>query len=330
MARRPAARSQPPPEPGPPHRPQRLTGIPASPGVAIGRAFLLDSEEIPITKREIPASNIPQEIARFEEALIQTRREIQQIQEKISGEIGMEHAEIFNAHLMLLEDRALIEEVIHRLKNDLLAVECVFADVLKKYIHAFSKVEDEYLRERTSDLEDVGRRILRNLTGLKRQGLSDLAQPVIVVAYDLSPSDTATMHRQHVIGFVTDIGGRTSHTAIMAKSLEIPAVVGLQVATYQIKPDDIVVVDGTSGSVLINPDSEALKTYEEMKVKLETIDQALLKVKDLPAETPDGHRVNLAANIELPDEIPSVIAHGAQGIGLYRTEFLYLNRADFP
>lgn len=318
------------PEAGQPRESFTLKGIPASPGVAIGKAFLLDSGEISISKRPISAAGIPQEIARFEEALVQTRKEIRDIQTKISKELGADHAEIFNAHLMLLEDRALIEEVIGRLKSEQLSVEYLFAQVLKKYVRAFSKVEDEYLKERTSDLEDVGRRILSHLTGLKRQSLASLGAPVIVVAYDLSPSDTATMHREHVIGFVTDIGGRTSHTAIMAKSLEIPAVVGLEVVTGRIQPDDVVVVDGESGSVIVNPDPGILKHYEELKKHFETIDQDLLKVKDLPAETPDGHRVHLSANIELPEEIPSVIAHGAQGIGLYRTEFFYLNRTDLP
>ena len=307
-----------------------LKGIPASPGVAVGKAFLLDSEEIPLAKQPVAQAVIPQEIARFEEALIQTRKEILEIQTKISKELGTEHGEIFNAHLMLLEDRSLIEEVITRLKEEQLSVEYIFGEVLKKYLRAFSKIEDEYLKERTSDLEDVARRILSHLTGLRRQSLASLAQPVIVVAYDLSPSDTATMHREHVIGFVTDIGGRTSHTAIMAKSLEIPAVVGLESVTRRIQPDDMIVVDGESGNVIVNPDPQTLKHYEELKRRLETIDQALLKVKDLPAETPDGHRVHLACNIEMPEEIPSVIAHGAQGIGLYRTEFFYLNRSDLP
>ena len=307
-----------------------MKGVPASPGVSIGRAFLLDSEEMSVPKQPVSAAAIPQEIARFEEALAQTRKEIEGIQAKISKELGLEHAEIFNAHLMFLEDRAFMDEVLSRLKEEHLCVEHVFSQVLRKYVQVFSRVEDEYMRERTSDVEDVGRRILRNLTGLKRQGLSDLAQPVVVVAYDLSPSDTATMHRKHVIGFITDVGGRTSHTAIMAKSLEIPAVVGLEAATQRIHPDDLLVVDGTSGKVIINPDPSLLRHYEELKKKFETLDQALLKVKDLPAETPDGHRVHLAANIELPEEIPSVIAHGAQGIGLYRTEFFYMNRSDLP
>ncbi len=307
-----------------------LKGVPASDGIAIGGAFLLDSEEVAVHKQQIQSAAIPQEIARFEEALLQTRREILDIQKKISRELGMEHAEIFNAHLMFLEDRAYIDKVVFRLKNEQLNVEYIFSDVLRKYIEAFSKIEDEYMRERASDVEDVGRRILRSLTGLKRRSLADLAQPVIVVAYDLSPSDTATMHRQHVIGFITDIGGRTSHTAIMAKSLEIPAVVGLETATQRIQAEDMVIVDGTTGVVIVNPNPDVLRHYEELRRKHETLDQALLKIKDLPAETPDGFRIQLLANIELPEEIPSVIAHGAEGVGLYRTEFFYLNRNDLP
>ena len=309
---------------------QFLRGVPASPGISMGKAFLLDSEEITIPRRHIGAEQIPQEIARFEEALIKTRQEILEIQNRIAKELGVEHAEIFNAHLLVLEDRALIEEVITRLKADQLTVECIFFDVLKRYVRAFSKVEDEYLRERTSDIEDVGKRVLRQLLGQRRRSLSELQEPVIVVAYDLSPSDTATMHRQHVMGFVTDIGGRTSHTAIMAKSLEIPAVVGLEDVTQRVKPDDFLIVDGTTGVVIVNPDPATLKTYEELRSKLQAIDQTLLQLKDLPAETKDAYRIQLAANIELPEEVPSVIAHGAEGIGLYRTEFFYLNRADLP
>lgn len=310
--------------------PTHLKGIPASPGVAIGRAFLLDSQEVSPVKKAIPSSAVPKEIARFKQALVQTRKEILAIQEKISKELGLEHGEIFNAHLMLLEDKTLIEEVIGRLKSESVSVEWIFSGVLKKYVKAFSKIEDEYMRERTSDLEDVGRRLLRVLTGVRHRLLSDLTQPVVVVARDLSPSDTATMDRRYVIGFVTDVGGRTSHTAIMAKSLEIPAVVGLETVTDRIKPEDWVVVDGSSGEVIVNPNEATRKRYGQLRKKLQNLDAALLKVKDLPAETPDGHRVHVAANIEFPEEIPSVIDHGAEGIGLYRTEFFYLNRTDLP
>ena len=309
---------------------QFLRGVPASPGVCIGKAFLLDSEEITIPRRHITPEEIPQEIARFEEALIRTRQEVLEIQRRIAQELDVQHAEIFNAHLLVLEDRALIEEVVARLKADQLTVECIFFDVLKRYVRAFSRVEDEYLRERTSDVEDVGKRVLRQLLGHQRRSLADLREPVIVIAYDLSPSDTATMHREHVIGFATDIGGRTSHTAIMAKSLEIPAVVGLEDVTQRVKSDGWLIVDGTTGVVIVNPDEATRKTYEDLRARLQALDQTLLQLKDLPAETQDGRRVTLAANIEMPNEVSSVIAHGGEGIGLYRTEFFYLNRADLP
>jgi phosphotransferase system enzyme I (PtsI) len=313
-----------------PTRSVTLKGIPASGGIAIGKAFLLDSDEVVVHRESIPETAIPQEIARFEEAIVQTRKEILDIQQKISEELGAEYAEIFNAHLMFLEDRAYLDEVIARLKAERVNVEYAFSEVLRRSVEAFSKIGDEYMRERASDVEDVGRRILRNLTGIRQRSLAELPSPVIVVAYDLAPSDTATMHRQHVMGFITDVGGPTSHTAIMAKSLEIPAVVGLQTATEAIHTDDLLIVDGTNGTVVVRPDPETVRHYEELKRHYEALDQALLKLKDLPAQTPDGVRVQMLANIELPEEIPSVVAHGAEGIGLYRTEFLYLNRNDLP
>jgi len=307
-----------------------LKGIPASPGIAIGKAFLLDSEELAVPKRKIKEKQISDEIARFENALIQTRSEILKIQEKITREMGNKHAEIFNAHLLVLEDRMLIEDVITRLKDDKVGVEYIFLEVLKKYASAFAKIEDEYLKERVADVEDVGKRVLRNLIGQKKETLRTLKEQVIVVAYDLSPSDTASMHKGAVLGFVTDIGGRTSHTAIMAKSLEIPAIVGLEVSTKQIKHQDTLIVDGNKGLLFVNPDKKTLDRYKQARGKFEEVERDLLRLKDLPAETKDGKRVELSANIELPEEMPSVLAHGARGIGLYRTEFLYLDRSDLP
>ncbi|MDP2921193.1 MAG: phosphoenolpyruvate--protein phosphotransferase [Candidatus Omnitrophota bacterium] len=307
-----------------------MKGIPASPGIAIGKAFLFDTRQLTAVERDIKQETIPSEIARFEEALIKTRSEILAIQKKISREMGSQHAEIFNAHLLVLEDRMLIEEVIESLKKDRKCVEYIFSKVIGKYIKVFSKMNDEYLKERTSDIEDVGKRILKNLIGVQEKTLSDLKEQVIVVAYDLSPSDTANMHKKNVRGFVTDIGGRTSHTAIMAKSLEIPAVVGLEKATTRIKSDDFLIVDGTDGVVIINPDKIVVKKYELKQQKFVRFEKTLLDFKDKPAVTIDGRKVEVSANIELPDEVSSVIAHGAEGIGLYRTEFLYMNRNDSP
>jgi phosphotransferase system enzyme I (PtsI) len=307
-----------------------LKGIPASSGIVIGEAFLFDSRRFIVPAKTIKDDEIAGEIARFEDALIKTRSEILDIQKRITKDMGSHHAEIFNAHLLVLEDRMLIEEVIEGLKKEHKCVECIFTKVLDKYINVFAKMNDEYLKERISDIDDVGKRILKNLLGAEEKSLSDLKQEVIVVAYDLSPSDTATMHKKNVIGFVTDIGGRTSHTAIMAKSLEIPAVVGLEKATAKIKAGDTLVVDGTEGVVIINPDKVTLKRYQIRQHHFIEFEKTLINLKDEPAETIDGHRVELAANIELPEETDSVLAHGAEGIGLYRTEFLYMSRRDLP
>ncbi len=307
-----------------------LKGIPAAPGIAMGKAILFNSEELSIPRRAIAANEVSLEMLRLEEALIKTRHQILSIQKGLSKELGQEHAEIFNAHLLVLEDQALREEIITGLKTQLLNVEMIFNDVIRHHLRVFSKTEDEYLRERTADIEDVRRRVLGNLLGKHLTSLAQLEQPAVVVARDLSPSQTAQMRKQSVLAFVTDIGGRTSHTAIMAKSLEIPAVVGLEVATKRIRKDDFVIIDGTRGEVVVDPDPPTLHRYEVEQRRGQELNRQLLHLKDLPAETLDHHRVILSANIELPDEVPSVVAHGAHGIGLFRTEFLYLNRTDFP
>lgn len=307
-----------------------LKGIPASGGVAIGTAYLWMKEEFIIPKQGISDEQIPMQIQIFEEALIKTRREILDLQKKITGDMGQDEAEIFDAHLLVLEDRMLIEEVISRLKKEKLIVAYIFQEVLKKYIHVFSKIEDEYLKEKVSDINDVGRRVLRNLLGKVAKRFEDLQDKVILVSHDFSPSDTAAMHKKNILAFVTDIGGKTSHTAIMAKSMEIPAVLGLEEATTKIKSGDTLIVDGKTGTVFVNPDTEMLATYQKEATRLKDVTQQFILLKNLPAVTTDGKRVGIAANIEFPDEIPSIVEHGAEGIGLYRSEFFYMNRTDLP
>ena len=309
---------------------QRLTGIAVSPGIAIGKVFVWDSEEYTVTRHQITDAQIPLEITRFEEALIKTRFEILDIQKKISKEMGVEHAEIFNAHLLVLEDRMLIEEVINKIKRERVNVEFAFSEVLKRYADIFSKMDDEYLRERLVDIQDVGKRIIRNLLGKQKKGLSDLKENVIVVGSNLSPSDTAQMHKEKVIGFATDMGGRTSHTAILARSLEIPAVVGFKILSSLVKNGDIIILDGHDGTVVINPTKALLRKYELEQKKFHDFEKNLSRLKTLPAVTTDGKSVLVCANIEFPEELDSVIAHGAQGVGLYRTEYMYLNRSDLP
>ncbi|MDP8247569.1 MAG: phosphoenolpyruvate--protein phosphotransferase [Candidatus Tritonobacter lacicola] len=305
-------------------------GIAVSPGSVIGKAFIFDSEEDVVIEREIADGQIPVEIARFEDALIATRREIIQIQDKITEAMGAKHAEIFNAHLLVLEDRALIEDVIEKLEQEKKNIEWVFSQVARKYAKIFSRVEDEYLKERAADVKDVTRRILHTLLGKKRQDIAELKEEVVIVAYDLSPSDTALMHKEKVIGFASDVGGKTSHTAILARSIGNPGVVGLHDASKRIKSGQTVIVDGNRGIVIVSPSGKTLEKYQKEQRKLLVFEEKLSELKDLPAETIDGYRVVIAANIELPEDVPVALAHGAQGIGLYRTEFFYMNRTGLP
>lgn len=308
----------------------KLKGIGAASGIAVGPAYKIGKEEIVIVKQPITENDIPLQIQLFEEALIKTRREIIDLQKRITGEMGQEEAQIFDAHLLVLEDRVLIEEVISCLKKELVCVAYIFFEVLKRYIEVFSKIEDEYLKERTADVNDVGKRILRNLLGKEHRSLESLQEKVVVVAHDLSPSDTAAMHKQNVCAFVTDVGGKTSHTAIMAKSMEIPAVVGVEGVTAKIKTGDMLIIDGGTGTIIIEPDEETLRAYQEEGIKLKGIADKFLAVKDEPAVTLDGKLIEISGNIEFPEEVPSVRLHGGEGIGLYRTEFFYMNRKDSP
>jgi phosphotransferase system enzyme I (PtsI) len=307
-----------------------LKGIGVSPGVAIGKVLVLHAEELSIKKNKITQSEIPYQIARFEDALTKTRAELLSISKQIAHDIGRDHSDIFNAHLLILEDRTLIEEVIAQLREEQVNVEYVFSQIMQKYVVAFSHINDEYLKERTADIKDVGKRVLENLLGKPREVLSKIQEPVVLTSHDLSPSETAMMRKDKVIGFATDIGGPTSHTAIMARSLEIPAVVGLQTISKDVFNGDEIIIDGTQGVVIINPDEETLQRYHGEEAKFVQLIHELDKLKDVPAVTLDDVKIVLSANIESPLEINSVRAHGAEGIGLYRTEYLYMNRSDVP
>ena len=306
-------------------------GIAVSPGFVIGKAYKYESELHPvIPKYSIKKSQVATEIARFETALISTRKQILDIQKRIAEAMSTEHAEIFNAHLLVIEDRVLVEEVIKELEGKLLNIEYVFYKISEKYAKIFTKINDEYLKERSSDIKDVSKRVLKNLMGQEHKDLSSLDEEVIVIAYDISPSDTALMHKENVIGFATDIGGRTSHTAIMARTLEIPAVVGLGTASEKIKEGSTVIIDGNRGMLIVNPSKKTMERYGKERTRLELYEEELAQLRDVQAETTDGFRIHIASNIEMPEDVPSVIAHGAQGIGLYRTEFFYMNRSDLP
>lgn len=308
-----------------------LKGIPAAPGVASGYTFTLDKQDFIVPMRAIMENEVPIEIARFEEALIKTREEILGIQKKISAEIEGKHAQIFDAHLLALEDRSIIDEVIKRIKIEKLSAEYIFSQVFKKYIQMFSKIEDEYLRERMSDINDIGRRVLKNLMDEdKLHELENIDEELIIISHDLSPSDAANMYNKNIKAFVTDIGGQTSHTAIMAKALGVPAVVGLKDATLKIQNQDYIIVDGRKGLVIINPKEATKLEYVAAQTRILEFKDQFLEVKNLASETKDGKKIKLMANLELPEEIPYLLEQGVDDIGLYRTEYFYMNRTDLP
>ncbi|MFC1510085.1 phosphoenolpyruvate--protein phosphotransferase [Candidatus Omnitrophota bacterium] len=308
-----------------------LKGIPAAPGIVFGSAFVLDKQEFIVAPRAIMEKEIPIEIARFEEALMKTREELITIQKKIAEDMGGQHAQIFDAHLLVLEDHMVVEEVVKRIKGEKLSAEYIFSEVIKKYMKVFSELEDEYLRERVADVSDVGRRVLKNLMDEdKLHELENLTEELIIISHDLSPSDTASMYNKNIIAFATDIGGRTSHTAIMAKTLGIPAVVGLKDATLRIKNQDDIIVDGRKGMVIINPTEETKKDYRQAQKRILEFRDQFQKIKGFESKTSDGKIVSLLANLELPEEIPTILEYGAEGVGLYRTEYFYMNRVDLP
>lgn len=310
---------------------KRLKGSGVSPGFVTGPVYVLHSDDaFSVPHHSIEQEHIAKEIARFEDALTKTRAVILGIRKKLSHQIGREHSDIFNAHLLILEDRTLIEDVIALIKEQKVNAEFAFSQVIRRYFQAFSEINDEYLRERIADIKDVGKRVLQNLYGEERGGLENLKEKVILIAHDLSPSDTASLDKNKILAFVTEIGGPTSHTAILGRSMEIPAVVGVDNATAGLKTGDRVIVDGTHGYLIIDPDEESIAEYSKEEKRFSEFILELDKLKDLPAETKDGRRIVLASNIEFHDEIPSVISHGSEGIGLYRTEYFYMNRIDLP
>jgi len=308
----------------------KFQGVGVAPGIARGNVFVHhpDDEEPP--KRRLDESEIPAEVTRFESALIATRAQILEMQQRIAEAIGAKDASIFDAHLLVVEDRTLIDEVLRTLEREKYNVEFVFAEVANRYARTLSEIDDPYLRERAFDIHDVTRRVIRNLLGRSSRTLANLESPQVVIAHNITPSDTATLNRQMVLGFATDIGSRTSHTAIMARSLNIPAVVGLKDISKQLKTGDHVLLDGTNGFLVLNPTDATLWEYGEIEVQRGRVEEVLTGLRETVSTTKDGRHVILSANIELPEDVPLVQEAGAEGIGLYRTEFFFLNKSELP
>jgi phosphoenolpyruvate-protein phosphotransferase (PTS system enzyme I) len=309
---------------------KRYEGVPASPGIARGLIHVFSIESDDVVKYHVGAAHIPDEIARFESALIQTRAQILEMQQQIAEAIGAKDAGIFDAHLLVVEDQTLIDEVLRALEAEHCNVEFAFQEVASRYVESLSRIDDPYLRERALDIQDVARRVIRNLQGKSGRPFLALDEPHLLVAHNLTPSDTATMNREHVRGLALDLGSRTSHTAIMARSLGIPAVVGLHDATENLHTGAPALIDGYHGLLIVRPSEETLREYEEIERQKGAIAESLTRLRETKSTTRDGRHIVLSANIELPDEVDAVLANGAEGVGLYRTEFLYLNQTALP
>ena len=308
-----------------------LKGIGVSPGIIIGKVFLFDPGEIEVFTIPLNTEEeINQEIKRFKLSLNESKQQLLTVKKEVEHKKHKEAGYIIDAQILILEDKLLIENIISNIKEKKINAASAVRDTIIELGKSFDDVGDEYLKERKTDIDYIGERITRNILGKKRQDLSKMKGESIIVAHDLSPADTANLDVGVVMGFVTNAGGKTSHTAIMARALEIPSVVGLEKITKEVDNDDTIIIDGTIGVVIIRPSADTLRKYSEKKQKYEQLKKELFKYKNLPAETPDGFHIKLLANIELIEELSSVLEHGAEGIGLYRTEFLYLNRKELP
>jgi len=303
----------------------RRQGIGVSPGLAQGRALVLQPAETPIFRLPIDTTAVAGEISRLQEARAEARRQIMGIRDRIAAAVGEAYARVFEAHLLILDDRQLHEEPARIIREEKVNAEWALSSVTERLLAAFERIPDPYLRERSGDLEDVARRLQQILAGeSRRHDLSELEEDAVVVAHSLSPSDAALLHHPHVVAFVTDLGGRTSHTAILANALDLPAVVGLHDFSALVKEGDLLLVDGAQGEILVNPTATEESHWKETRRARLEREAQLQSERDLPATTQDGVEIEILANIEFPREIPRAIAQGARGIGLYRSEFLFL------
>jgi len=307
-----------------------IQGIGASPGIILGKAYLIERLKVRLPQKRVSTDQVEEEVRRFLKAIQESRDQLMEIKEKILDPQVRRHSFILDVHLMILDDQMLFQDTVDMIRKKKVNAEWALDLTLEKLDTAFNAIEDEYLKERRSDLHYVSARIFRNLLGKKHDDITKIKGKVILVAHDLSPADTLQINLKHIAGFITDIGGKVSHTAILSRSLGIPAVLGLQRATSLINGGDLLIIDGETGEVVINPTEEVSHSFLKRKRRIRSMEREILRYASLPAETRDGIRIRLQANIEMVEEISSAKAHGAEGIGLYRTEILYLNRKDLP
>ena len=309
---------------------RRLTGIGASEGVSVGKVLLFIEEEMIIPEVKTADSTVESELTKLDEGLKKSKTQLIAIREKVKEKMGEDKAAIFDGHIMLLEDEDLIMEVQDKIKGEGLPAAKALSDGIEEYCAMISALEDPYLRERAADLQDIGKRWLKNILGIKIKDLSNLEPNTVVVTYDLTPSDTAQLDLENCVGFITEIGGKTAHSAIMARSLELPAVVGVKGVLSEAKEGEAVAMDGELGVLFLNPAEDIVKEYVEKKEKIKTEKEELKKLITEEAITPDGRKVDIWGNIGSPKDVDAVIEAGAAGVGLYRTEFLFMDSDHFP
>jgi len=306
-------------------------GVGVSPGIAIGRAVIVEKRVAQVYRIPIRDEEVGAEVRRFNESLEKTRDELLDLKQKVSRSMGEEYAQIFEAHAMIVGDASFADKVVQKIEEEQVNAEWALAEVQEELQARFASFEDDYLRERVADVKDVAERVLVNLQGIAHHDLSEIDHDVIIIADDLTPSDTVHFNRRPIVGFVTEVGGRTSHTSIIAKSLFMPAVIGVPKLTKIVDSDELVIVDGYEGTVVVNPTPAMVQEYISRVSRHEEAELKLLENRNLPATTKDHHRISLQANIELVEELDDAIKFGAEGIGLYRSEFLYIATSpDLP
>ncbi|EIO0825293.1 phosphoenolpyruvate-protein phosphotransferase PtsI [Salmonella enterica subsp. enterica serovar Oslo] len=307
-----------------------ISGILASPGIAFGKALLLKEDEIVIDRKKISADKVDQEVERFLSGRAKASAQLEAIKTKAGETFGEEKEAIFEGHIMLLEDEELEQEIIALIKDKHMTADAAAHEVIEGQATALEELDDEYLKERAADVRDIGKRLLRNILGLAIIDLSAIQEEVILVAADLTPSETAQLNLQKVLGFITDAGGRTSHTSIMARSLELPAIVGTGSVTAQVKNGDYLILDAVNNQVYVNPTNDVIEQLRAVQEQVATEKAELAKLKDLPVITLDGHQVEVCANIGTVRDVEGAERNGAEGVGLYRTEFLFMDRDALP
>lgn len=307
-----------------------ISGIPASPGIVFGKALVLKEEKIILDTQKIREDQIEAEVARFYKGRNLAIEQLTAIKDRAYASLGEEKAAIFEGHLMILEDDELEEEIIDYLRSNKVNAGVAASAIIDQQVAMLSEIDDEYLKERAGDIRDIGNRLIKNILGMPIVDLGEINEESILVAYDLTPSETAQLNLDKVLGFITDIGGRTSHTSIMARSLELPAIVGTNVITQQVNTGDFLILDAVNNQIYVNPTQEEINRLKVLEAQLAEEKAELAKLKDLPALTLDGHRVDVVANIGTIRDVDGADRNGAEGVGLYRTEFLFMDRDQLP